>query len=116
MTLELGVSVKGIPQVPNNGDLPTISISGLTGLGVSSYCPTIATMWDFELTENVTKLYRTHAFKMGVQRDSLEGDMVLALDKRRKRILPRVSGLHTARQTHWSFEQVMASPMVLSGI
>ncbi|WP_326446963.1 TonB-dependent receptor [Edaphobacter sp.] len=67
--------IQGIPQVQYNGGLPPINISGLTGLGVGNYTPTIQTVYSIEGSDNVTKVFRNHTFKTGIQVDSLEGDI-----------------------------------------
>lgn len=71
--------IAGIQQVANNGGLPPISFSGsgavLTHLGVGNYTPTLQYVWSLEGVDNVTKLYRNHDFKMGIQIDDLEGNI-----------------------------------------
>ncbi len=68
--------IQGIPQVPGNGGLSTFTISGLTGLGPTDDRPTIQTVWDAEYSDNVTKVYRNHTFKTGVQVDDLQGNIM----------------------------------------
>jgi hypothetical protein len=68
--------IQGIPQVAGNGGLPTINISGLTGLGPTDDRPTIQNVWDLEVTDNVTKVFHNHTFKTGVSVDDLEGDIM----------------------------------------
>ncbi|MBB6142840.1 archaellum component FlaG (FlaF/FlaG flagellin family) [Silvibacterium bohemicum] len=68
--------IQGIPQVAGNGGLPTFNISGLTGLGPTDDRPTIQSVWDLEVTDNVTKELGHHTFKTGVQVDDLEGDIM----------------------------------------
>jgi hypothetical protein len=68
--------IKGIPQVPGNGGLPMINIGGLSGLGVAGWVPTIQTIYSTELSDNVTKVYGSHAFKVGYQLDILQGDII----------------------------------------
>jgi len=65
--------IQGIPQVANNGGLPSISLRGLTGLGVRSYNPTLSEIGSIEVVENLTKTYKNHTFKMGVQYDHIAG-------------------------------------------
>jgi hypothetical protein len=68
--------IQGIPQVPGNGGLSSINISGLTALGPTDDRPTIQTVWDLELSDNVTKVFGKHTFKTGVQVDDLEGNVM----------------------------------------
>jgi Carboxypeptidase regulatory-like domain/TonB dependent receptor len=63
--------IQGIPQVAGTGGLPPINISGLGGIGVSAYIPTVAPIHAIEVSDNVTKIYGKHQFKMGFQIDEL---------------------------------------------
>ena len=73
--------IQGIPQVANNGGLSPTSFapsSGgnfLTHIGVGNYTPTLQYVWSVEGADSVTKVFRSHTFKMGVQVDDLEGDI-----------------------------------------
>jgi hypothetical protein len=67
--------IAGVPQVANNGGLPPTSINGLTNIGVGNYTPTVQTVYSIEGADNVTKIFRNHAFKAGIQVDDLEGDI-----------------------------------------
>ena len=73
--------IQGIPQVANNGGLPPITFASssggnyLTHIGVGNYTPTLQYVWSVEGADSVTKIYRDHSFKMGVQVDDLEGDI-----------------------------------------
>ena len=67
--------IQGVQQVANNGGLPPITISGLTHLGVGNYTPTLQYVWSIEGADNVTKVYRNHTFKAGLQIDDLEGNI-----------------------------------------
>jgi hypothetical protein len=67
--------IQGIPQEANNGGLPPITIDGLTHIGVGNYTPTLETISDLELMDNVTKVHGSHAFKAGFQWDKLIGDI-----------------------------------------
>jgi len=71
--LEFGI--QGVQQVQYNGGLPIINIGGLRGLGVGNYSPTIQAVWSLEGVDAVTKLWRSHAFKTGIQVDDLEADI-----------------------------------------
>jgi hypothetical protein len=67
--------IQGVQQVANNGGLPPITINGLTHLGVGNYTPTLQYVWSVEGADAVTKVYRSHTFKMGLQVDDLEADI-----------------------------------------
>ncbi|HTV06546.1 MAG TPA: TonB-dependent receptor [Acidobacteriaceae bacterium] len=67
--------IQGIPQLPNNGGIPPTTINGFTHIGVGNYTPTLQYVWSVEGVDNVTKVFRDHTFKMGVQVDDLEGDI-----------------------------------------
>src|SRR5271170_5818145 len=63
--------IGGIPQVPENGGIPPITISGLTHTGVGNFTPTIQTVYSIEGSDSVTKVLRGHTFKTGIQVDDL---------------------------------------------
>jgi hypothetical protein len=67
--------IQGLPQVPLNGGLPTISIGGLQGLGIAGWMPTIRTIYYTELADSVTKVYGGHALKAGAQVDKINGNI-----------------------------------------
>jgi hypothetical protein len=67
--------IQGIQQVPNNGGLPPITISGLTHIGVGNYTPTLQYVWSIEGADAVTKVFLNHTFKTGFQIDDLEGNI-----------------------------------------
>jgi hypothetical protein len=67
--------IQGVPQVANNGGLPYMNIDGLRGIGVGNYTPTLQYVWSLEGVDAVTKVYRNHTFKVGIQVDDLEGNI-----------------------------------------
>jgi hypothetical protein len=67
--------IQGVQQVANNGGLPPITINGLTHLGVGNFTPTLQYVWSLEGVDAVTKVYRNHTFKAGIQIDDLEGNI-----------------------------------------
>jgi hypothetical protein len=67
--------ILGIPQVANNGGIPPIEINGLTHIGVGKFTPTLQYVYSIEGVDNVSKIYRSHIFKAGIQVDDLEGDI-----------------------------------------
>lgn len=67
--------IQGVPQVANNGGIPPISINGFTHIGVGNYTPTLQYVYSIEGADNVTKVFRNHTFKAGVQVDDIEGNI-----------------------------------------
>lgn len=67
--------IQGTQQVANNGGIGAINIGGLRGLGVGNYTPTLQYVWSIEGSDSVSKVYRNHTFKTGLQIDDLEGDI-----------------------------------------
>ncbi len=70
--------IPGVPQLPGNGGLPPISLSSFSGVGASGYMPTLSTVRTVEIMDNVTKIYRSHAFKTGFQIDNFYAPIVQA--------------------------------------
>jgi Carboxypeptidase regulatory-like domain/TonB dependent receptor len=73
--IPLEYGIQGVPQVAGNGGLPVISIGNLRALGVGNYSPTLQYVWSLEGVDAVTKVWRNHAFKTGIQVDDLEGNI-----------------------------------------
>jgi hypothetical protein len=67
--------IQGVPQVAYNYGLPVINIGGFKNLGVGNYSPTLQYVWSLEGVDAVTKVYRSHTFKTGIQVDDLEGNI-----------------------------------------
>jgi len=67
--------IQGIPQLPNNGGLPPITINGLTHIGVGNFTPTLQYVWSIEGSDGITKLFRSHTFKAGFQIDDVQGNI-----------------------------------------
>jgi hypothetical protein len=59
--------IQGIAQVTENGGLPAIGISGLNTLGSNAYLPSDEITQTTQLTDNLTKSYGKHSFKMGME-------------------------------------------------
>jgi len=59
--------IQGIAQVAENGGLPAISIGGLGTLGSNAFLPSDEITQTTQLTENLTKIYGKHSFKMGME-------------------------------------------------
>ncbi|MFZ2020830.1 MAG: TonB-dependent receptor domain-containing protein [Terracidiphilus sp.] len=73
--IPLEYGIQGVPQVAGNGGLPIINIGGLRGIGVGNYSPTLQYVWSLEGVDAVTKVWRNHAFKTGIQVDDLEANI-----------------------------------------
>jgi hypothetical protein len=67
--------IQGIPQVANNGGFPYMNIAGLRGIGVGNYTPTIQTVYSIEGVDAVTKIWRNHTFKTGIDVDDMEANI-----------------------------------------
>ena len=60
--------IQGIPQVAENGGLPTIDIRGLTSLGAGAFAsPNRRSSDTIQFTENLTKIHGGHSFKGGFE-------------------------------------------------
>ena len=59
--------VVGIPQLSENGGLPAFGISGLATLGSNAFLPSDEVSSTFQITDDVTKIYTKHTFKMGFE-------------------------------------------------
>lgn len=59
--------ILGVPQVSENGGLPAFSIAGLQTLGSNAFLPSDEVTSTFQVTDDVTKIYGKHTFKMGFE-------------------------------------------------
>jgi hypothetical protein len=59
--------VQGIPQLHENGGLPAFGIGGLQTLGSNAFLPSDEVSSTFQITDDVTKIYGKHTFKMGFE-------------------------------------------------
>ena len=59
--------IQGIPQFPENGGLPAISIGGLSTLGSNSFLPSDEISQTLQITDDFTKVWRKHSFKAGIE-------------------------------------------------
>jgi Carboxypeptidase regulatory-like domain/TonB dependent receptor len=59
--------VQGIPQLHENGGLPAFGINGLQTLGSNAFLPSDEVTSTFQLTDDLTKIYGKHTFKMGIE-------------------------------------------------
>jgi hypothetical protein len=59
--------IQGIPQTTENGGLPQITFSGLSTLGSNAYLPSNEVSDTLQITDDFTKTYGQHSFKMGIE-------------------------------------------------
>jgi hypothetical protein len=59
--------IQGVPQETLNGGLPTFEINGLSTLGTNGFLPSDEVTSTFQLTDDLTKVYSKHTFKMGME-------------------------------------------------
>jgi hypothetical protein len=59
--------IQGVPQSAENGGLPSIQISGLNQLGSNDYLPSDEVSQTLQVTDDFTKIYGKHSFKMGIE-------------------------------------------------
>ena len=59
--------IQGVPQSTLNGGLPAFGITGLATLGSNAFLPSDEVTSTFQLTDDVTKIYGKHTFKLGFE-------------------------------------------------
>ncbi|HEV2248070.1 MAG TPA: carboxypeptidase-like regulatory domain-containing protein [Terriglobia bacterium] len=59
--------IQDVPQVPENGGLPAIIISGLSSLGSNAFLPSDEVSQTTQVADNFTKVYGKHTYKMGFE-------------------------------------------------
>jgi hypothetical protein len=59
--------IQGIQQVAENGGLPSFGIGGLQTLGSNAFLPSDEISQTLQVTDDFTKIYGKHSFKMGVE-------------------------------------------------
>jgi hypothetical protein len=59
--------IQGIPQVNENGGLPAFGFGGLATLGSNNFLPSDETSQTIQVTDDFTKIYGNHSFKMGIE-------------------------------------------------
>jgi len=57
----------GIPQNEENGGLPAFSVGNLAQLGSNSFLPSDEVSQTLQVTDDFTKIYGKHSFKMGIE-------------------------------------------------
>ncbi|HEX4644444.1 MAG TPA: TonB-dependent receptor, partial [Verrucomicrobiae bacterium] len=63
--------IQGVPQVPSNGGLGSIFITGLNTLGSNQFLPSIETSLTTQYMDNLTKVWGKHALKVGFEHQHL---------------------------------------------
>lgn len=74
--------ITGVPQVPGNGGLSLINISGLRALGGSGYKPTYHTLKALQVNDGVTWTRGAHNLKAGVESISIGGTALQPVNSR----------------------------------
>jgi len=64
--------IQGIPQVAENGGLPEYDIGGLLTLGSNSFLPSDELSQTLQLTDDFTKVWGKHSFKMGIENQHIK--------------------------------------------
>jgi Carboxypeptidase regulatory-like domain/TonB dependent receptor len=59
--------IQGVPQESENGGLPAFGIGGMQTLGSNAFLPSDEVSSTLQLTDDVTKIYGKHTFKMGAE-------------------------------------------------
>jgi hypothetical protein len=59
--------IQGIQQVAENGGLPAFTFGGLSTLGSNGYQPSDEVSQTLQVTDDFTKIYGNHSFKMGIE-------------------------------------------------
>ncbi len=59
--------IQGVPQVPDNGGLGSIFITGLTTLGSNQFLPSVEYSNTLQFTDNLTKIAGKHSIKTGFE-------------------------------------------------
>jgi hypothetical protein len=67
--------IGGIPQIPNNGGLPTLDYNGFTSFGGRRFMPTIQATSGLEVFDNVIKVKGQHEFKTGFEFNHIRGNI-----------------------------------------
>ncbi len=66
--------ILGIPQVAENGGIPEYDIAGLSTLGSNSFLPSDEISQTLQLTDDFTKIWGQHSFKMGIESQHIKFD------------------------------------------
>jgi hypothetical protein len=68
--------IQGIPQFPENGGLPEITFGGLATLGTNAFLPSDETSQTLQITDDFTKVYKSHSFKAGIESQLVKNDVL----------------------------------------
>ena len=66
--------IQGIPQSSENGGLPEYDIGGLNTLGSNSFLPSDEISQTLQITDDFTRIWKQHSFKMGVESQHIKFD------------------------------------------
>jgi Carboxypeptidase regulatory-like domain/TonB dependent receptor len=66
--------IQGVPQTTENGGLGEYDINGLTTMGSNAYLPSDEISQTLQLTDDFTKIWKQHSFKMGVESQHIKFD------------------------------------------
>jgi hypothetical protein len=66
--------IQGVPQTSDNGGLPEYDIGGMSTLGSNSFLPSDETSQTLQLTDDFTKIWKKHNFKMGIESQKIKFD------------------------------------------
>lgn len=66
--------INGIPQSSENGGLPEYDINGLGTLGSNSFLPSDEISQTLQITDDFTRIWKQHSFKMGVESQHIKFD------------------------------------------
>jgi hypothetical protein len=64
--------IKGVPQFPENGGLPSIAIGGLSTLGSNAFLPSDEISQTLQIMNDFTKVWRSHNFKAGIESQNVK--------------------------------------------
>lgn len=67
MGIPAAYGIEGAQEVAENGGLPGFTIGGLNTLGSNAYLPSDEITQTTQLTDNLTKIYGKHSFKVGME-------------------------------------------------
>ena len=59
--------IQGVPQVAENGGLPSLEIAGLSNLGSNDFLPSDEISQTLQLVDDFTKVYGRNSFKVGFE-------------------------------------------------
>jgi len=68
--------IQGIPDFAENGGLPEITFGGLATLGTNAYLPSDETSQTLQITDDFTKVYKSHSFKLGIESQLVKNDVL----------------------------------------